>query len=217
MPTQPGKIITVLIADDHPAWIEGVCSIINKASDIHLVGEVRDGEQIRQKVSQLRPDVLLLDLIMPSFKPAEFENWVREKHPEVVTLILTEHDQDAYLASMMDSGASGYLDKKMRVNDILAAIRRAALGKILFDKDQMERAKRWREEVKARWESLSARELDVLQLLIEGKNNKEMVESLRISINTVEKHLKNIYEKLGVTSRTEAIRWWIEKGTDFRT
>jgi two-component system, NarL family, response regulator LiaR len=210
------KIITVLIADDHPSWIEGVRSIISKASDIHVVGEVQDGDQIKQKVTQLRPDILLLDLVMPHHSPTELEKWVRENYPETITLVLTAHDRDAYLAGMMEAGAAGYLNKKLKANDLLVAIRRAARGEFLFDKEQMDRARRWREDVSRKWESLSSREREVLELLTDGKDNNAISDSLGISINTVEKHLKNIYKKLGVNSRTEAAHWWVEKGTDFR-
>lgn len=217
MPTQRQRIITILIADDHPAWIEGVRAIIHQVPDMHVVGEVGDGDQIKQKVSELQPDILLLDLIMPNHRPADFEKWVRENYPEVVTLVLTAHNRDAYLAGMMEAGAAGYLDKKMRANDLLAAIRRAACGGFLFDEEQIEKARRWRKAVTAKWESLSDREREVLQLLTEGQDNNAITASLGISINTVEKHLKNLYKKLDVTSRTEAVHWWVEKGTDFRT
>ncbi len=216
MPVQHQKTITILIADDHPGWIAGVRAIIHKASDMCVVGEVQDGDQIKQKVAELQPNVLLLDLVMPHHKPAELERWVRENYPEIITLVLTAHDRDAYLAGMMDAGAAGYLDKKMRANDMLAAIRRAAHGEFLFDKAQMERARNWREDVGRKWESLSTREREVLQLLTEGDDNQKLAALLEISINTVEKHLKNVYEKLGVNSRTEAVHWWVEKGTDFR-
>lgn len=213
----PRKMITILIADDHPGWIEGVRSIIHKASDMQIVGEAYEGKQIKEKVAELQPNVLLLDLVMPHHNPIELEKWVRENHPEVVTLVLTAHHRDAYLADMMEAGAAGYLDKKLKGNDLLNAIRRAARGEYLYDKEQMDRAKRWREEVGRKWDSLSGREREVLKLLTAGADNKQISESLGVSINTVEKHLKNIYKKLGVTSRSEAVHWWVEKGTDFRT
>jgi DNA-binding NarL/FixJ family response regulator len=216
VPPQPQKTITILIVDDHPAWIEGLRSIIQNASDMQVIGDVQHGDQIRQRIAELQPAVLLLDLDMPNHQPAEIEKWVRENYPGIVTLVLTAHDRDAYLAGMMEAGAAGYLDKKLRSNDLLAAIRRAARGVVLFNDEQMERANRWRQKVRLKWDSLSTREREVLQLLTEGGDNQKISTLLGISINTVEKHLKNIYEKLGVSSRTEAIHWWVEKGTDFR-
>jgi DNA-binding NarL/FixJ family response regulator len=183
---------------------------------MQVIGDVQHGDQIRQRIAELQPAVLLLDLDMPNHQPAEIEKWVRENYPGIVTLVLTAHDRDAYLAGMMEAGAAGYLDKKLRSNDLLAAIRRAARGVVLFNDEQMERANRWRQKVRLKWDSLSTREREVLQLLTEGGDNQKISTLLGISINTVEKHLKNIYEKLGVSSRTEAIHWWVEKGTDFR-
>ncbi|MBM3179303.1 MAG: response regulator transcription factor [Chloroflexi bacterium] len=209
--------ITVLVADDHPLALEGVRSILEKVAEIRIVGEVQDGNEIKPMIVKFQPRVLLLDLKMPNLDPVEMEKWVRENYPETLTLVLTAHDKDAYLANMMEAGAVGYLDKKLQASQLLSSIRRAARGEFLYDKEQIERAKRWREKVTAIWESLSKRERDVLQLLTEGKDNNRIAESLTILINTVEKHLKNIYEKLRVTSRTEAVHWWVEKGTDFRT
>jgi len=210
---KPQKTITVLIADDHEMTRKGIRGFLDQAPDMQIVGEARDGDEIKRLVAKLRPQMLLLDLIMPKLSPAELEKWVRENYPETITLILTAHDRDAYLASMMEAGAAGYLDKKMRAGDLISSIRRAARGEFLFDKKQLERARRWREAVSGKWESLSKREREVLQLLTEGAENKAIAESLEITVNTIEKHLENIYRKLGTTSRAEAILWWVEKNT----
>lgn len=209
----PQKIITVLLADDHEMTRKGIRNFLEQAQDIRVVGEAQDGDEIRRLVADLRPQILLLDLIMPDLSPAELEKWVRTNYPETITLVLTSHDRDTYLSSMMEAGAAGYLDKKLRAAGLISAIRRAARGEILFDKKQLERARRWREAVSQKWESLSDREREVLQMLTEGVENKAIAASLGIAVNTVEKHLENIYKKLGVASRTEAIHWWVEKNT----
>jgi len=216
MPTTPKKTISVLIADDHPLARKGIRSILDMTPDIKIVGEAKDGDQIKKLVADLQPQVLLLDLKMPDLSPAELEKWVRGSYPETITLVLTAHDRNAYLASMMEAGAAGYLDKKLRAGQLISSIRRAAHGEILFDKEQIERAHHWMEEVSRKWDDLSGREREVLQMLTEGAENKEVAASLGITINTVEKHLASIYRKLNVTSRSEAILWWFENSTDFR-
>lgn len=211
------KIITVLVADDHPLALEGVRSIVSRAADIEIVGEAQDGSEIKQLIAELRPRILLLDLRMPNLSPVELEKWVHENYPETITLAFTAHHHVAYLAGMMEAGAAGYLDKKLEGSNILDSIRRAAYGEILYDPEQIEQVRQWREEVTLKRESLSKREREVLLLLAAGQDNRAIAASLQISINTVEKHVKNIYKKLGVSSRAEALRWWVEKGTDFRT
>ena len=210
---RPQKIITVLLADDHEMTRKGIRNFLEQAQDIRVVGEAQDGDEIKRLVADLRPQILLLDLIMPDLSPAELEKWVRTNYPETITLVLTSHDRDTYLSGMMEAGVAGYLDKKLRAAGLISAIRRAARGEILFDKKQLERARRWRQAVSQKWESLSDREREVLQMLTEGVENKAIAASLGIAVNTVEKHLENIYKKLGVASRTEAIHWWVEKNT----
>lgn len=213
----PPKIITILVADDHPLALEGVRSILSKAPDIKIVGEIQDGKEIKQAIAKLHPQILLLDLRMPNLSPVELEKWVRENYPEIVTLAFTAHHNVADLAGMMDAGAAGYLDKKLEGSDLIDSLRRASRGEILYDEEQMKEAREWKKEVSTKWESLSGREREVLLLLADGQDNNAIAVSLKISINTVEKHLKNVYKKLGVTSRTEAVHWSLEKGTDFRT
>lgn len=217
MSTANANRISVLIVDDHPSLRVGIRVMLEKTPDILVVGEAENGDDAERLLDELRPNIILLDLKMPNFSPVEFERRVREHYPETITLVLTAHDRDAFLANMMDAGAVGYLDKKIKEEQLISAIRRAALGENLYDEQQIQRAQQWREDITAKWESLSSREREVLILLAEGQDNHAIAASLRISINTVEKHLKNIYRKLEVASRTEAVHWWVEKGTDFRT
>jgi DNA-binding NarL/FixJ family response regulator len=118
---------------------------------------------------------------------------------------------------MIDAGASGYLGKEASAEQLIHAIRQAARGNALFDKAQISRARQWHEDVERKWSSLTNQERHILRMLGEGIDNKQIALNLSITTKTVEKHLTNIYEKLGVTSRAEAIVWWLERGRDFPT
>lgn len=207
--------ITVLIADDHPATREGIRRILEQTADICVVGEAKDGIETKKSVSQLRPNVLILDLIMPGPRPSDIEKWVRKNHPETVTLILTAHDRDAYLAQMMEAGAAGYLSKEESGERLISAIRRVARGANIFEEQQLFRVRQWKKDVEAKWQSLTKREREILRLLAEGRANKEIAAACNIVLRTVEKHLENIYEKLGVRSKTEAALWWAKHSADF--
>ena len=158
-------------------------------------------------VAELGPDILLLDLVMPGPRPSEIEAWVREYYPETITLVLTGHDRDAYLAEMIDAGVAGYLLKGEKAERLVQAIRCAARGEVLITGGQLARARRWREEVGERWESLTGRERQVLRLLAEGPGNAAIAERLCVTTKTVERHVTRILRKLGVTSRLAAAVW----------
>ena len=201
------QTITLLLADDHPLAREGVRHILEKAPDIEIVGEAEDGNEVKKLISSLRPRILLLDLVMPGTSPFEIEKWVRENYPATVTLVLTAHDRDFYLAGMMDMGISGYLTKAERAENLIAAIRRAAQGGVFFTTRQIDRAKRWRQEVGKKWEKLTDREREVLSLMERGLSNKAIAKQLGITLKTVAYHLSVIFERLDVGSRYEAIAW----------
>jgi NarL family two-component system response regulator LiaR len=209
--------ISVLIVDDHPPLRAGIRTILEKASDIYVVGEAGNSEEAKNLLNALRPKIILLDLIMPDFSPSTFEKWVRENYPETITLVLTAHGRDAYLATMMDAGATGYLDKEMRAEQLIHAIRRAASGELLFDEEQIARARHWHKDIEAKWNSLTKQEHEVLRLAGDGLDNKHIARKLFITTKAIEKHLTNVYQKLEVTSRAEAIIWWNENGRDFPT
>lgn len=202
------KKITLLLADDHPVAREGVRGILAKASDIQIVGEAENGDDVKELVPKLRPNILLLDLKMPGTSPFEIEKWVREHYPETITLVLTAHDRDAYLAGMMDAGAAGYLSKTERAETLIASIRRAAGGESLFTHEQFTRAKKWRQEAGEKWEKLTERQREILLLMEQGLSNKAIAKRLGVTLKTVAYHVSAIFDKLEVESRHEAVVWY---------
>lgn len=202
-----GEPIHLLIADDHPVTRAGIRAILEDTPDIQVVGEARNGQEVQALVEKLHPRILLLDLKMPDSQPIEIERWVRTHSPETMTLVLTAHDRDAYLAGMMEAGATGFLAKDAPANRLIAAIRQAANGEILFDNTQLARVCRWREVVGKKWESLTEREQQVLQLLTQGLDNKTIAKTLCVTPKTVAYHITNILSKLDVASRQEAVAW----------
>lgn len=202
------KIITVLLADDHPVAREGVRGILAKVPDIQIVGEAENGDGIKDLIPKLRPNILLLDLKMPGTSPLEIEKWVRENYPETVTLVLTAHDRDVYLAGMMDAGIAGYLSKTERAENLIAAIRRAASGESLFTNEQIARVRKWKIEAGGRWENLTEREREVLLLVEQGLSNKSIAGQLGVTLKTIAYHVSAIFRKLDVGSRHEAVAWY---------
>jgi DNA-binding NarL/FixJ family response regulator len=209
--------ITVLVVDNHPLACVGVCKILETLPDIIVVGTTQDATQAQQLVANLRPRVLLLDLKMPGLRPVEFEKWVRKNFPETEVLVLTAHDCDSYLASMMDAGAKGYLTKGESENRLVSAIRRAASGESVFDAEQIARVKRWKETVFDKWENLTDRERQVLQLIGEGLDNKTIADKFVIAPKTVEYHVTNILKKLDVDTRQKAMLWMLKLSRDLIT
>jgi NarL family two-component system response regulator LiaR len=200
-------MIRVLIADDHPLTRMGIRAVLEKAADIQIVGEARDGTEAEQMATELCPDILLLDLVMPGPTAWEIEEWVRAHCPETVTLILTAHDRDYYLTRAVEVGVSGYLTKDQPPQMLLEAIRHAARGEALIIGEFLDRAKRWREDVWRRWKSLTDREQEVLRLLVQGLDNAAIAETLSITMRTTESHVTSILKKLDVSSRLEASAW----------
>jgi DNA-binding NarL/FixJ family response regulator len=205
--SKPNETIRVLIADDHPATRIGVHAVLEDAPDIEVVGEAKDGTEAKQMVAELRPHVLLLDLVMPGLRPFEVEEWVRINYPKTTTLVLTAHDRDCYLARTIEAGAAGFLTKEEAPQRLVEAVRRAARGEVLITGEQLARARRWREEVEIQWVSLTERAREVLCLLAQGLDNTSIAEALHVTTRTAESHVTNILRKLEISSRLEAAVW----------
>jgi DNA-binding NarL/FixJ family response regulator len=206
--------ITVLLADDHPLARAGIRNLLVEADDLEIIGEAEDGFQAQELVAELRPNVLLLDLKMPGLRPSVLEKWVRENYPETITLVLTSHDRDNYLAGMMDAGVSGYMNKDISSERLIGAIRRAVQGEILFDQNQMQRIRVWKENVKDKLSQLTPQENETLKLLAKGLDNKAIASALLIMETTVNFHVTNTLRKLSLKNRQEVVIWALKYLSD---
>ena len=208
MGTSREEMIRLVLADDDSLIREGIRAVLGEAPDVQIVGEAQDGRQTQQLTVQLCPRVLLLDWQMPGPRPPEVVRFVRTHCPGTKVLVMTGYDRDAYLAEMIDAGAAGYLIKpEMIPSRLIEAIRRAARGEVLFDGQQLERARRWREEAGQKLNSLSKRERQVLKLLAQGLDNKAIAETLGVTPKAAAFHVGGILGKLEVPSRQAAIVW----------
>lgn len=205
------KKISILIADDHSIARAGIRAMLELAADdIEIVGEAQNGDEAINLIKKLKPQILLLDLIMPGLRPAEVEKWVRTNHPETSTLVLTAHDRDIYLANMIDVGTAGYLSKEISAQRLIGAIRRAAKGEILFDSAQRNRAHQWRKDIGEKLKRLTNREKEILELLAKGMDNRSIAINLGVSLKTISFHVTNLLSKLQLKSRQEAAAWAVK-------
>jgi NarL family two-component system response regulator LiaR len=201
--------VTVLIADDHPLVREALHQSLEGEEDMKVVAEASDGEEAVKLVSELKPNVVVMDIVMPRLNGIEATRKIKEIAPDTAILILTAYDDDEYVLGLLDAGAAGYLLKSARGRDLVGAIRAIRSGEsVLHPKIIAKLLKRATTapvgEHKAS-DLLSARESEILKLLTSGMSNKEIAERLFLSQRTVKAHLTNIFNKLNVASRSEAI------------
>jgi len=206
------KVIGVLLADDHPTLRLGLRVLLDQAPDVEVVGEAENGEEVLALIEALVPDVAVLDCQLPVLEGTEVAQEIRQRGLPVQVLALSAYDDERYVRGMLEAGAVGYLLKDEAPETIVAAVRAAARGERLWTAEQFARAQRWREEVEERWNALTEREREVLALVTAGKSNKEIAQTLSITVRTVEFHVSNVMGKLGLTSRVEAVVWAKEHG-----
>jgi DNA-binding NarL/FixJ family response regulator len=202
--------IRILIVDDHPVVREGLAGMLAGQPDFAVVGEAKDGAEAVEMDARLRPDVLLMDLRMPGMDGVAAIEVVRGKRPSANILVLTTYDSDADIVRAIEAGATGYLLKDTPREELFRAIRAAAKGEsVLAPAVAARLMTRMRAPAE---ENLSAREIEVLQLVYKGASNREIGKALHISTATVKTHLIHIYGKLGVDDRTAAVTAALEKG-----
>jgi DNA-binding NarL/FixJ family response regulator len=196
--------IRVVLADDHPVAREGLRNVLEKAIDIEVVGTASDGNEALQLVEELEPDVLLLDMEMPSLKGIEVAKQLQAAGSPVRILALSAYDDKEYISGLLGSGAAGYLTKGEVPQTIVEAVRGVARGEQGWVSRQVAAQMASWTQTEQGQTSLTEREEQVLKLVVEGKTNQEIGYALGISEKTVEKHLEGIFTKLKVASRVEA-------------
>ena len=213
------KQITVLLAEDHTIVREGFRKMLELEADIEIVGEAQNGRQAVTQVKKLRPDVVLMDIAMPLLNGLEATRQVLKAVPATKVIMLSAHSDDAYVKNATDSGAVGFLLKQTSAHDVCRAIREVHTGKTFFSPSISKRQGRLNPQsldraglLKKKAAELTSREMEVLQLIAEGKANKETAAELGIGMKTVEKHREHLMQKLDIHDTAGLTRYAISAG-----
>ena len=215
-----GKI-RVLLAEDHALVRQGIRELLQREEDIEIVGEVGDGEEAVQLAERLEPDVILMDISMPKLDGIAATRLIKGAHPYISVLVLTAYDNEEFIFALLEAGAAGYLLKNVQSRQLINAIRAVYDGESVLHPDIAKKVlsrlslgtgKRPRQRKQAKEELLTERELEVLGLGAEGLANKQIAAELLLGERTVQTHWRNIFNKLGISSRTEAIVRGLSKG-----
>ena len=210
--------IRILIADDHAVLREGMRSLLEKERDFEVVGEASDGEEAARLGSELKPDVVIMDIVMPKLSGIEATRLIKQASPSSAVLILTAYSDIRYILGLLEAGACGYLLKSARGSEVVAAIRAVRSGESVLDpvvtRKLLQRvvgAAGGAGEGQTRGQ-LTARETEILRLAARGMSNKDIADVLFLSLRTVKAHLTNIFNKMGCGSRTDAIIKGLREG-----
>ena len=216
--TKAVDLIRVMLVDDHALFRKGVASLLSACPDIEVVGEAENGAEAVARVAELMPYLILMDIQMPALNGLEATRRIKAEHPYVKIVMLTVAEEDRSLFDAIKAGAHGYLLKKMEPDEFLAMVHgisrgeapisRAMASKILGEFGR--RVKGQAPEDPAA--KLTPREHEVLQLLTQGRTNKEIANTLCVSENTIKNHLKNILAKLHLQNRVQAVAYALREG-----
>lgn len=209
--------IRVLLAEDHVLVREGIRQFLDKEPGIEVVAEAGDGQEMISLASELSPDIIIADVAMPRLNGIEATKQLRTLRIQIPVLILTAYDYDQYIFALLEAGASGYLLKDISGRELVESIHAIMRGDSVLHpavaRKVMERFRGAHKGPEHRtYEFLTDREIEVLKLAAQGKSNREISDELNLSVRTVEAHLGHIFDKLDVSSRTEAVILALKKG-----
>jgi DNA-binding NarL/FixJ family response regulator len=202
----PDAGITVLLVDDHALVRRGFRRMLEDDPEIRVVGEASDGHDAVESATRLRPTVVVMDFALPSMNGAVATRQIRKAAPETAVLILSMHSEPSYVRTCLEAGAQGYLLKNAMDLELVAAVKQVAAGTRVLD-PRLGSLVQSAEEP-----SLTTRELEVLQLIVNGRSNKEIATVLGLSANTVAVHRANIMQTLGIHNTAEMVVYAIRKG-----
>jgi DNA-binding NarL/FixJ family response regulator len=203
----------ILLADDHAVVRQGFARILQGEADLEVVGEASDGREAVQKSIELKPDIVIMDVSMPELNGIEATRRLQKDHPRIRVLALSMHKDNVFVREILRAGAAGYLLKDAIDQELLTAVRAVASGEGYLSPSVSEAVlSDYRKHVTDPIDLLSSREREILQMLAEGKTNKEVAQVLNISVYTVDAHRGRIMEKLNLHSIGEMVRFAMRNG-----
>lgn len=203
-------MITLAIAEDHQALIDGMKLFFKNETDIMVVGEANDGEALLELVKNKRPSVVITDIRMPKCDGIVATKLIKKEYPETKIIAFSMFDQDEAIEQMKAAGASGYIMKNSSLQTVLEAVRSVARNETFFDNAITAKDCTSKESV-----ILSSREKEILRLVGEGKSSQEIADALTIGKSTVDTHRKNIIKKLNITGKNDLLRFAVERKYEF--